>query len=105
MNKNFNSSYYNMIYNKREQEWLKKYEEQDKINVYLIICLILSIIVSIYFTHKISLENFKLKQQINQYKIFYNDYSSSKEYNAIQKCKNEDFWKAECIAYELNERK
>lgn len=105
MDKKYSLSYYNEIYKEREQEWLKRYEVQDKINVYLTIFIVLIIFISIYFIQKTSSENYRLKQQINQYKIFYDDYSNSKEYNAIQKCQNEDFWKAECIAYELNERR
>lgn len=40
--------------------------------------------------------------QIQQYKIYVDDVKSSKEWQAIDKCKDGDYWKAECIAWELN---
>ena len=43
--------------------------------------------------------------QILQYKIYVDDVKSSKEWQAIDKCKDGDYWKAECIAWELNNAK
>lgn len=43
--------------------------------------------------------------QIRQYQIALEDAQSiqkTKEWQAIEKCKDGDYWKAECIAWELN---
>lgn len=96
-------------YEKRLQERMKKLEKDNEIaymfNSLLIIITIISVIVAVVSFNSAKIKGDFYKNQINQYKIFYDDYSNSKEYNAIQKCKNEKFWKAECIAYELNERR
>ena len=36
-----------------------------------------------------------------QYKLYRESIIESKEYQAITKCSNEDFFKADCIAFEL----
>lgn len=37
----------------------------------------------------------------HQYKFYQENILESKEYKAIDKCKKEDYFKAECIAFEL----
>lgn len=50
----------------------------------------------------------KKNAEILQYKIALEDaqeVQSTKEWQAINKCKDGDYWKAECIAWELNSEK
>lgn len=50
----------------------------------------------------------KKNAEILQYKIALEDaqeVQSTKEWQAINKCKDGDYWKAECIAWELNTKK
>lgn len=74
-------------------------------NTFLIVVITISLIVSTGIIKAQSDEIVKLKASNIQYSIFVDEIKSTKEAQAIDKCKNEDFWKAECLAYELNERK
>ena len=44
----------------------------------------------------------KKNAQIQLYEIALDDFKQSKEMKAIKKCGENDFWQAECIAWELN---
>lgn len=74
-------------------------------NTFLIIAIIIGLIVAIGIIKAQSDEIVKLKASNIQYSIFVDEIKSTKEIQAIDKCRDEDFWKAECLAYELNERK
>lgn len=53
-----------------------------------------------YFWHFTQTEH-RVKALENQYKIYKESIVESKEYQAITKCSNEDYFKADCIAFEL----
>lgn len=106
MNKrNYNESFYNQTFSEKEKKYKEKIEEQDNLNRWMFIIFFIIVAIMFGYIAKIKGDCFKLEYQIKQYKLFYEDISTSKEYKAIQKCKAEDFWKAECIAYELNDGK
>ena len=44
----------------------------------------------------------KKNAQIQSYEIELDDLRQNKEMKAIKKCGENDFWQAECIAWELN---
>lgn len=96
-------------YEKRLQERMKKLEKDNEIaymfNSLLIVITVIAVIVAVVSFNSAKLKGDFYKNQIKQYQFYVDDMKASKEWKAITKCKNEDYWKAECIAYELNERK
>jgi len=96
-------------YEKRLQERMKKLEKDNEIaymfNSLLIVITVIAVIVAVVNYKNAKFYKSFYTSQIKQYEFFVENFKASKEYKAIEKCQSEDFWKAECIAYELNERK
>ena len=57
-----------------------------------------------YFWHYMAVKDIITKQNalIQRYEIAYEDLKNTKEMQAIAKCNDSEYWKAECIAWELN---
>lgn len=96
-------------YEKRLQERMKKLEKDNEIaymfNSLLIVITVIAVIVAVVNYKNAKFYKSFYTSQIKQYEFFVENFKATKEYKAIEKCQSEDFWKAECIVYELNERK
>lgn len=96
-------------YEKRLQERMKKLEKDNDtaymFNSFLIMITVISVVVAVVSFNTAKFKGDYYKNKIKQYQFYVDDIKASKEWKAIDKCKGEDFWKAECIAYELNEGK
>jgi hypothetical protein len=78
-------------------------DEHSKIFFYIFTSILLGIFIG-YFWHYCSTQPQinKLKKQNELYQIQYDTYINSPEKMAIDKCSTEDYWRADCLAWELN---
>lgn len=97
---------YNTDYLREKIGRLKKDNDiAYRFNTFLILLSVIAIIAAVVNYKNAKFYKSFYTSQIKQYEFFVENFKASKEYKAIEKCQSEDFWKAECIAYELNERK
>ena len=90
----------------KENRKLKK--ENDlcyQFNLALILLMLLILAFSFSYCCKIQNEQNRIKSKLQMYQLMYDEVVNTKEYKAVVACKQEDFWKLECLDFELNERK
>ena len=89
-----------------ENRKLKKENDLGyQFNSALIMVIIIGLIVSFCCINGLKKELNKTKSKLNMYEIMYNEVVNTREYKAVVACRQEDFWKIECLDFELNERK
>jgi hypothetical protein len=109
---NMCSNYTNCLANEKEQEKFIQEVCLDKSSaeVFTWVTAILIGVFLGYCWHYLAVQTQIAEKdaQIRQYQIAIEDAQSiqkTKEWQAIEKCKDGEYWKAECIAWELNNEK